>query len=331
MRHDSMTNLRIRNPSGATVSLGSRFAGLSTVFILLFLTGCASVGTPRLSANKESAEQQLRGDMVADLLSVLPQILEPLNTTIQVSDTESGDADNAMSRLVELGYGLQRVNADQGNHFLYLVELPAVTAESRSDTRLRLAVGDLEFTRSYRIMRKDKNLDRANLIWRGGQAVVPTGPMKVAGTRQTLVLDGIDIEIASNTEGSKGEQGLVTGSVEFAALAPIDGGIPSISLITDDIVQQVAKTASAGPSLASLNAHNDNFGNLFNGGASAYASVLDNYDRVAREFVIFRTILNSLASRQISGEEADQSVLGEYGYCRDHWLQQWSNLACYRQ
>ncbi len=253
---------------------------------LIFLSGCATVKKNPVTVAVKPLDEQFRGDMVSDLLSLLPQILEPLNSTIQVSDTESGNAEAAVQRLVDLGYGIQRVDADQGSHFLYLTDLPASQGDVSGSVRLRLAIGDLEFTRSYRIIESNANIDSASLAWRGGQAVIPVGSLKVAGTRQTLLLSGINIQLAQNNVSDKvGE--VAPGLVEFAALAPIDGGIPTISLITEDLVQRVADTATAGPDLASLNAGNDNFGNLFNGGPSEFRTVLDDYNRIIREFIIF--------------------------------------------
>ena len=249
---------------------------------LIFLTGCATVKKSPVTVAVKPLDEQFRGDMVSDLLSVLPQILEPLNSTIQVSDTESGNAEAAVQRLVDLGYGIQRVDADQGSHFLYLSDLPA----SQGGTRLRLSIGDLEFTRSYRIIKSNANIDSASLAWRGGKAVIPVGSLEVAGTRQNLLLSGINIQLSRN-EVSDNAGEVTPGTVEFAALAPIDGGIPTISLITEDLVQRVADTATAGPDLASLNAGNENFGNLFNGGPSEFRTVLDDYNRIIREFIIF--------------------------------------------
>lgn len=254
------------------------------VGILVILTGCASnTSSVGKVDGVTSKTNQLRADMIFDLMSVLPQILEPLNTTVQVSDSESGYATEAVDLLVELGYGVQRVDADQGSHFLYVVELAGTT--SSNESRWRVSIGDLELTRSYRIVSKNSKFDTStNLVWRGDSGVLPAGPLKVAGTRQSLRLIGINVEVAPG--GSVERYDLAASSVEYASLAPIDGGIPTISLITNDLVQLVVDSASAGPSFASLNNNND-FGNVFNGDPSAFTSLLDDYNRIVREFVIF--------------------------------------------
>lgn len=287
MRNDSKIKQRTRNFSNPPARAVGHFTRYTTkitaIGLLLLLAGCASVDKLSTSVDAPDNTQQLRADMVADLLSVLPQILEPLNTTVQVSDTESGQAVDAANRLSELGYGLQRVDADQGSHFLYVVDLPG---SDKSKTRLRVSIGDLELTRSYQVIEKKPTIsDAVNLVWRDDRAVVPTGPLTLAGTRQTIELLGTKVELVGN-DGS-GAYEFSSGSVQYAALAPIEGGIPTISLITEEIVQRVSDSASAGPSYSSVSPGRDQFGNLFNGDPSVFASIFDDYNRIVREFVIF--------------------------------------------
>jgi len=291
MLNDSISNPLLRQSvqNESKVTFPTRSATIAVLGILMALTGCASAGKTSSSTNSGDQTQLLRADMMADLMSVLPQVMEPLTTTVQISDTESGQSASAANELVKLGYGLQRVDADQGSHFLYVTDLLGSDNAKSTNVRLRVSIGDLELTRSYDTIRRNSKTnisDATNLVWRENKAVVPTGALTIAGTRQAIQLSGINVELESR--GSNGQTyEFTSGKIQYAALAPIEGGIPTISLITDDIVQRVASSASGGPSLASLNSDRDQFGNVFNGGPSAFASVLDDYNRIVREFVIF--------------------------------------------
>lgn len=288
MRNDSISNLRTCKPSKRLPKAYiPNIASLAVLGMTIVLAGCASSGKTSPSTNVVDQSQLLRGDMMADLLSVLPQLKEPLSTTVQISDAESGKSVNAANELVALGYGIQRVDADQGSNFLYVTDLPDTDSGNSTSSRLRVSMGDLELTRSYEIIKrsaKSNISDAVNLVWRNNKAVVPTGPLTIGGTRQPIQITGINVELDSSASNGPSYE-FTAGNVQYAALAPIEGGIPTISLITEDIVQRVADSASAGPSLASLDS--DQFGNLFNGDPSAFASILDDYNRIVREFVIF--------------------------------------------
>lgn len=253
------------------------------------LTGCESGAVVRQVTELENPVNELRIDMIADLISVLPQLLEPLNTTIQINEVESGNIAVAITILADLGYGMQRVDADQGNHFLYLSELPASMHASSKETRFRLSIGELELTRSYRIVNKKSAFNvLSNMVWRNGGAALPVGALKIAGTRRPVNLTGINVEIAQYGAGReiKRSDEFMKGSVEYTDLAPIKG-IPTISLITEDLVKRITAASAGGPSLKNLKAEKDYFNNMFNGDSSAYTSVLNDYNRIIREFVIF--------------------------------------------
>jgi len=286
MRIDSTRNPRTLKTMAARMGLlfdmSRRIGRLGIIGILTLLSGCATSGGALNGNDAVEPGTQLRADMIADLMSVLPQMLDPLNTTIQLSDSASGNAAEAVPKLVELGYGLQYVDADQGSNFLYLSDLTAGDNPNPADAQLRLSIGSFELSRSYTTIQKNVSIDEsANLAWRNGRAIVPAGPLKVAGTRQSLELTGINIELASAEGGEYSP-----GSIEYASLAPIEGGIPTISLITEDLVSRVTDAASAGPSLANLKSYDGGFSNIYTDN-SAFASILDDYNRIIREFVIF--------------------------------------------
>ena len=272
-------------PAGQKSSLAivatalGRIAKFAVFGTLLILAGCAT--TTKESATK-SSEQLLADDMVGDLVSVVPQILEPLSTTIQFNKQLSGKFGSAVEMLVELGFGLQRVDADQGKHFLVLEDVSLAADQAKSVTRLRLSLGNIELTRSYRIVGREISVPHTDLTWRDNKAVVPAEPLMVAGTRQRIEVSGYEVAEQAGSSAS-----LSIGSAQYTSSAPIEGGIPTISLITDELVRQLAKTAFPGADIGQLYSDSFKLENMTHVFDNAFASISDNYERVARETVIF--------------------------------------------
>jgi len=293
---------RVRNPQVCTSWIGSvrlpRFSKLTLFGLVLLLAGCAGTGPKSAtSANGErvttSVVDELRSDMVKDLMSVIPQLLEPFSTTIQFNEVESGDVLPAVEHLVELGYGMQRVDADQGKYFLDLEDITLAGDLENNETRLRVALGDIELTRSYRTVTSREYVDlskgaiassKVRLVWRGDQAILPAGPILLAGTRLPVKVSGYELD--PNSAGS-GDFALSPSSAQYTAAAPIKGGIPSISLITDELVQQVAQNAFPSVGLPDLSVDTFTLENMTHVFDEAFASLSDNYSRIRRETVIF--------------------------------------------
>lgn len=259
--------------------------------MLVFLIGCAGTGSGSTqSAAIDSNQQKLHETMIVDLVSVLPQLLDPLGNTIQIGTETAKENAFVVRQLISLGYGLQRVDADQGSNHLRVIELDSIEKVDMPTSRLLLSVGDIELSREYGIVGRQMALaEFPDLQWYGDQAVVPISKLKLAGTRQAVEIVGMKKQLDfTAVEQELAEQPeVVDGGVQYSALAPIKGGIPTISLITNDIISRVAESASGGPSIQGLNSSKVEVSNLFYGGESTFESVLDNYNRIAREIVIF--------------------------------------------
>ncbi len=271
------------------VKLSRRLAEIATFGTLLFLIGCASSGPVPVGVQEPvtTSAQQLKKDMLLDLVSVLPQILEPLGTTIQFNETESGDVNPVVVRLVEMGYGLQRVDADQGRYFLQVADVTQPDDVGRQETRLRLSVGGIELTRSYKTVTEAAKINpKAALMWRDDNAIIPAGPFLVAGTRSRISVKGFELATTPSTDSNE-IWPLALGSVQYTSVAPIAGGIPTISLITDELVQQVAQSSFPGPGFPLLLTESFKLENMTHVFDEAFASIADNYDRIGRETVIF--------------------------------------------
>lgn len=253
---------------------------LSLIGLMLLTAGCATANKTG-SESKGSDAQRFYADVITDMVSVLPQIYEPLTTTIQISDSYSGNAAAAAAALSDLGYGLQRVDADQGSHFLEVNELAGSTS---TNFRMLLTIGNIELKRTYQVVNRTNDISTAaNVTWHGNQAIVPVGPLAIAGTDQNVELVGINVELGNTQK----PYNMASGSVRYTELQPIEGGIPAISLITDDLVSRVAAATAGAPSLASLRRDDGQFRNLFEGDPSHFAALEDNYNRILRETVVF--------------------------------------------
>jgi len=258
---------------------------------LVILIGCSSLADKKSGEDTSGVfEPALREDMIADLVSVLPQLLDPLGNTIQIGSEGPAGNEFVAKKLIDLGYGIQRVDADQGSNHMRLVDMEANDSIDIPTTRLLLSIGDIEISREYGIVKRSMGYSNyPELRWRGDDAVIPVSKLRLAGTRQAVELVGLTKQLdytAVENELAKQPE-FIDGGVQYSALAPIKGGIPTISLITNDIIERVAESASGGPSLQGLNSTRVEVSNLFYGGDSTFESVLDNYNRIAREIVIF--------------------------------------------
>lgn len=293
----------------------SKFAFFCT---LIILTGCAAVPEPSPGRSGTEHDALLLDEMATDLLSTLPQLLPPLSTTIQVNNAVSGNEGNVVKQLSALGYGIQRVDADQGKHFLR-VESDTKRASGATPplTELSITIGAVELSRYYYVVKAtDALLEGQTAANPNEKTVIPGSALKIAGARQPIQLPQSQRELSIQN----GERELIPASVEYAQLTPIESGLPTISLITSDVVALVAETATPGASLQGVNASRVEVNNRFYTTDSTFSSVLDNYNRVAREVVIFgndsqqlgRT--GKLTVRKLVGRFAAQSdVIGIVG------------------
>ena len=79
-----------------------------------------------------------------------------------------------IERLARAGYGIQRVDADQGARHLTLAASDTTLEDGASGRRLELRVGPTRLARSYAV---------------DGDDVRPASALSVAGTRAPLALD----------------------------------------------------------------------------------------------------------------------------------------------
>ena len=213
--------------------------------------------------------------VVADeLAGVFAGAFDPLATTVQ---TPADEDDPASVRLVDAlaarGFGIQRVAADQGAHFLDVAREIAPREGGGTELRWRAAIGPIEVRRDY-------------LLGTGG-ALSTASPIRLSGGRVDVA--AADLEPVAGLSVDPAHR-----RIAYAAGETPDRPVPVISLITPELVERVARNATRGrsdgraaPSAQALNASRVETENLFYGGGSNFGSALDGRDRVARRVIVF--------------------------------------------
>ena len=255
--------------------------GIGTVV----LSGCATESAmpmDNMNSTGPAATAVLEADqiMIDDLVFVLIQVLDPLSSTVQVGPTNDLLGREFTRVLGEEGYGIQRVGADQGANFVTYSRKLEPSVSGGSGVHLSLIIGDLELSRRYHL--QDNNTVR------------PDSVFKLAGTRKKVAMD--DGRFSSSDEVNPTIE-----RVHYVAAEPILGGIPTISLITDTVVQRVVEAATAGPSYEALNSSKLEVSNLFYGGESTFGSVRDSYQRIGKDVVVFTN--DSMRLGQVGKEQ----------------------------
>lgn len=246
-------------------------------------SGCAWLDSRAQVEQKATVATSDEALIIDDLVSALTQLHSPLETTVQVGLDNPPVYDNLVDRIVNAGYGVQRVDADQGAHFVSLSRFDVLgngtangigtpvdswqtnrmTDDGAARVRYELSVGATTLSRAY---------------GSDGDSLRPASPMAISGTRRGVVLD----------DGRFGAQADRTVSrVVYAGVHPALDSMPLISLITDDVVRGVARDLARGPSLAAVNSSKVEVTNLFYDDGSAFGGLRDSFTPVKRLVVIF--------------------------------------------
>ena len=246
-----------------TVSLhsaGARYKAIAAALLLIAMaSGCASIA-PYSNADTDTAITSDR--MLEDVLSVFPQLIEPRINSIQFGPNVDELDFIAARNLAKVGYGIQRVSADQGINFF-----TARKFENESGIQtMRVSIGELEVTRVYATE---------------AGVVVPAGPFELAGTRAV-------IDPTKSLLGSTVGNNAIVNNVQYTSIAPIDGGMPTISLLSQDVIQGVVnRVTNTGPGKTSINSTKLEVKNRFYDADGTFANLINDRERVAREVIIF--------------------------------------------
>ncbi|MBX2839251.1 MAG: hypothetical protein KTR35_20520 [Gammaproteobacteria bacterium] len=288
--------------------LRTRVFALGVLSLAFGLVACQSVPTERgpgavNGASQEEATSEVPSSpansngpavtltpeayAVADLLSMLQQVLDPVHTTIQVGQsTQGSDGETVLRELAARGYGIQLVDADQGAHYLSFQKINEGSIENAQNFEFLIRVGSIEMMRTYTRI--------------GSQDVRPISPMQIAGTRTRVNLD-------DRRFGTIVANDPLVSRVEYIGSQLAIDDVPVISLLKDPLAEQESDVP-IGPSLIALNSSKVEINNRFYG-TSAFNSITDNYDRIDRRTIIFPNDSMRLGS---AGKKVISTFLNEY-------------------
>jgi hypothetical protein len=98
----------------------------------------------------------------------------------------------------------------------------------------------------------------------------------------------------------------------YVATLGLDEQVPVISLITPDVVSNITTRSTRGPSLQALNSSKVEVANLFYGSDSNFASILEDYEQVDRQIVVFGndSMILGDTNKQLIEQFVDQKLRG---------------------
>jgi hypothetical protein len=204
--------------------------------------------------------------IVEDLAGVIAQIYDPLTTTLQINAANSDLTLNHFAAVLAMkGFGIQRVSADQGSNFMSYSKTE-YKLDNSLNVNFAVAVGAVSVTRKYQLL--------ANNV------VAPASTVRLAGTRAPVIINDIVSSKKQVTDRSFSK-------AQYVASLSLDEQTPIISLITPEIVSNIAAQSSDGPSLRALNSSKIEVNNLFYANQSTFSSVLDDRSKIYKYVVVF--------------------------------------------
>lgn len=267
---------------------------LCLISALFLITACTTPGT----VSSTPAVQTLATPnpvmptdrtILLDMLSVVTQIFDPFDTTLQVNNADTDPTlQHFIDKLVSSGYGIQRVSADQGANYVSLTR--SVNKPERVDVvTFNVTIGAVEIERDYTIPSRN--------------VVAPASKVRLSGTR-------VAVAVNDKASGRKQITDPSLSQAEYFASLNLDTQAPVISLITPKLVRQVSARTADGPTLRTLNTSNVEVNNLFHGGESAFSSLLDDYNKIQRQIIVFGD--DSLVLGETNKSLLDQFVESQY-------------------
>jgi len=187
-------------------------------WMAVLLIGCAwlasCVSTPSVVGPSDDDDLMMPAESLVldDLVASLEQLLAPHANTLQVSFETTALTEALIARLAAVGYGVQRVGADEGA-FLVGFERLDVTHRADASRRYKLDVGNVSLSRAY--VASDHSL-------------VPVSALSIGGSDREVVLD-------DNRFGQSVATGVT--ALEYQSAPMLLHDTPLISLIAHDGTQ----------------------------------------------------------------------------------------------
>ncbi|NND91523.1 MAG: hypothetical protein HKN42_11730 [Granulosicoccus sp.] len=220
--------------------------------------------------------------MLNNLAVVIAQIFNPVETTVQINKSNTDPTTQyIIATLGEMGFGIQRVSADQGANYLSYTR----RENDQNLVAVSIAVGGVVVSRAYQLI--------------GRNVVAPASVMRVSGTRAPITVQDVASSRFEVRDPSLSQ-------VQYVASLGLDEQAPVISLITPMLVDSVASQSTSGPSLQALNSNKIEVNNLFYGNTSTFSSILEGYERIDRQIIVFGN--DSLVLGDVNKQLIDQFV-----------------------
>ncbi len=236
-----------------------------SIFLLGFTAGCAG-----LPGKNDPQKVPLVGEraaelIVTDLTTVLAQLIDPLNVTIQFNDPKTAYGRYVISALRKRSFGMQRVKEDQGARFLNYSESVSTGSSQSNEYLYRIIVGEVQVERNYALK---------------GDSVQPLAPMVVRGSRRSASLD------TTLFDNSGEELGFIQ-QIDYREVDLAEVIVPRISLVTGDLVSEIASSTLNLPEEVGINATNKQTKNIYYTNESNFSNITRNYREVQRDVVLF--------------------------------------------
>lgn len=218
-----------------SAEIGLRIGAILIAGAVLFTTGgCVAPGNRTVDVSSEALAPGAALDRIVaeDLASILEQVLEPRATTVQINrDRSDAFTTRLVDRLVDGGFGIQRVAADQGAHYLEHQRDIVLPGNGGAHITETVTVGQIEAQRDFSIQRNG--------------SVRTASPFRVTGVRRPLEVDLVTkppLQIADPSHQR----------VEYIDAVIHDTAYPLPRIVTPAVVERVALGRGNGMDTASL-------------------------------------------------------------------------------
>ena len=196
------------------------------------------------------------------------QIFTPFNNTLQFPrNTEDPLLEYFILEFADAGYGIQRVSADQGSNFFSYDRFEETGDNGDPLVSFSSTIGAVQIARDYTIPRTN--------------TISPASPVKLSGTR-------VPVNVVDKPNGRYIVNNAEFSTASYVASLNLDEQTPPvISLITDEVVSGVTDQSVGRASLQALNSSRLEINNLFYADQSNFSSILNDYQQVERQIIVF--------------------------------------------
>lgn len=268
---------------------------LSLCVVVLFSAGCASITGVRQSDGEKIVHPESLDLVVSDLSYVMAQLVEPRSTTVQYRADADPLGVAVLRKLEAQRYGLQKVSADQGANLVSYGVVSLAEADGDRQYRYELSIGGVSVERHYVDL---------------GDRIYPSTPVVVrgvnAGSSGAVQLDRDLFDVLD-------EDLAYLFKIDYRDLPVVT--VPRITLITNELVADIASTTIQNPETVGTNTANMEVTNLYFTNESNFSDATRGYRTIKRDVIIFDNDSMRLGDR---GKAKVRRVAGLFDEERDY-------------